>query len=273
MESKEIVPVGIDKKALIVRGGTALVGLASLAIIGTLAVKALMAGMALFALGGVVIAGLACYKLLPLLGQKFDNRVLSLEKKEAQDHPIEQLENELLSMRGRAAKFKEEIKGDNGRIKQFEERLKDLKADNPDRDLGSQESKLDMNKRALRRKIDKYNATVQDIVEFGKELKLYKAEFELSQMELVKGMSEEEAKEETKRQLLREEAIGSIRNRLNKSFADLELEESMLLTTESSDRDRKVVPIRHAKSDDDLGLIDIDFEEVSGPVSEQRSSK
>ena len=77
-----------------------------LALLLPVLAAAAMAGAWLIALGVLAIVGAAIAKAIPLLGQKWENAILSARKAEARQNPIEQLQNFFLDKRKKVNDFK-----------------------------------------------------------------------------------------------------------------------------------------------------------------------
>lgn len=269
METKELVPVNLTGRSMVVRGGAIVAGVATLGIIGTLAVKALMAGLALFALGGVAVAGIACYKLYPYFGQKFDNLNLLLQKKEAAAHPIEQMENFYNESVAQAEKYKQGIYAHAAQIKEYENFITDILKDDPGHDVSEAEENLRLAEASLQKKIDKFNEMAETVKALKAKISAARVDYKiaLANAKLVQGMDESDAKEAAMKNLLLDEAFRSVREKVGMAFANLNIDDKLVSLDGKPSKAGKASPAASAKTvptathlGDDLGLAK--FEEI-----------
>jgi len=211
------------KQKLLVRGIAILGGIAGLAILLPIIYSAFLAGLGLLGIGIVGILGFGLFSALPMLGQKWENAILSARKSEARTNPIEQLQNTLL-------KRKEQIKvteGALGRIggivKTMERMLDDEVHRDPDHDLAIPRKSLAAMQMFHATNMTKLQSAVQACKDYEKEIE--RKRFELTFVEAGKTAmaSVEGAEGDAMQQLLTDEALKSVSEQFDKIFGELEV--------------------------------------------------
>lgn len=207
-----------------------------LALLLPVLAAAAMAGAWLIALGVLAIVGAAIAKAVPLLGQKWENAILSARKAEARQNPIEQLQNFFLDKRKKVNDFKAATGQINTQIRSLTDMLEKRRKEKPNADLSKQEQSLAAMKSAYSMLVNKYIKAeealvqLQDVIEDRKfEWNFAKAgQSAISALNATSG-------EDLVNQMLSDEAHSSVLNNFNSVFADLDMEAAKLSSQNSMD--------------------------------------
>src|SRR5687768_11061089 len=89
----DIVREKLPRNALLVRVGAGAAVVGGLALAAPIIWGAASASLGLLVVGALGVVGLGAVQAIPLLGQKWENRLLAARKAEARENPIEQLQN------------------------------------------------------------------------------------------------------------------------------------------------------------------------------------
>jgi hypothetical protein len=173
----------------------------------------------------LVVAGGVVIKLLPLLGQKLDNWVLSAQKAEARRNPIEQAQNRYLQRAEQLRLTKQALATIGGQIGAQRTRLKDRQKADPHHDLTDQFNALQRMEQGYERlKIDYQTACVA-LEKFHKEIERKKFDWESAGMlrTIDASMNPQDA-ESLKQDMLTDEAFRSVDQEFNAAFAALDVQ-------------------------------------------------
>lgn len=208
----------------LVRGAAALAGLGALAALGPLIWGALSAGLGLLALGALGAAGVALFQVLPLLGQKLENRLLAARKAEARANPIEQLHNFLLQKGERVAAFKQAVVHIGAQIKSMANMIEERKRHKPGYDASRQESALKVMAEAHALLVVKYNKAEQALLQLGEVIEDRQFEWKFGQAgQAALQNLNATGGQELLDQMLADEAFDSVRDNFNQVFSELEM--------------------------------------------------
>lgn len=219
-------------------GKTKIVGLRIAAGAGALGILALAApliwaaasaGVGLIVLILLGAMGIGVMQALPLLGQKWENKLLATRKAEARRNPIEQLQNFLLEKAKRVAMFKQAVVQIGTQIKGLSDMLDERKRTKPGYDASKQEAALAAMRQAHQvleakyRRADEALGQLKEVIDdkrfewsFGQA-----GQAAIAQLNAASG-------EDLLNQMLADEAFASVRDNFNQVFAELELEASKL---------------------------------------------
>lgn len=219
-------------------GKTKIVGLRIAAGAGVLGILALAApliwaaasaGVGLIVLLVLGALGVGIMQALPLLGQKWENKLLAARKAEARRNPIEQLQNFLMEKAKRVALFKQAVVQIGTQIKGLSDMLDDRKRTKPGYDASKQEAALAAMRQAHQvleakyRRADEALGQLKEVIDdkrfewsFGQA-----GQAAIAQLNAASG-------EDLLNQMLADEAFASVRDNFNQVFAELELEASKL---------------------------------------------
>ncbi|MDO8417722.1 MAG: hypothetical protein Q7S87_16100 [Agitococcus sp.] len=200
-----------------------------LAIIAPVIAMAVHAGLGLLAVGAIAIVGIGAFQAMPLLGQKWENKLLALRKTEARKNPIEQLQNFLLEKALKVRDFKAAVTSIGAQIKNMQSMLEERIRSKPNYDASKQmkaiQAMTDGHAVLVVRYKDAEKALseLKDVIEdqkfaweFGKV-----GQAAISQLNAASG-------EELMNEMLADEAFSSVRDNFNQVFAALELEATKL---------------------------------------------
>ena len=244
-------------------GKTKIVGLRIAAGAGVLGILALAApliwaaasaGVGLIVLLVLGALGVGIMQALPLLGQKWENKLLAARKAEARRNPIEQLQNFLMEKAKRVGLFKQAVVQIGTPIKSLSDMLDDRKRTKPGYDASKQEAALAAMRQAHQVLEAKYRraeealgpqmdvdavvdvllaaaADAQPVADAALRAIIDDKRFEwsfgqagqaaIAQLNAASG-------EDLLNQMLADEAFASVRDNFNQVFAELELEASKL---------------------------------------------
>jgi hypothetical protein len=142
-------------RALGVRIAAAAAAVLALGLLGNIIWSAAVAGAGLLVLGGICVIGIGLLQALPLLGQKWENKLLALRKQEARLNPIEQLQNFMAQKAQKVQQFRASVIAIGTQIKSLEQMVADRKKQRRDYDAAKQERQIEAMKVAHARLIDK----------------------------------------------------------------------------------------------------------------------
>lgn len=224
------------ESSLGVRVGMAAVAVGILAILGPVLAAAAIAGAWLFALGGLAVTGVFLVKLLPYLGQKWENKILGLRKAEARKNPIEQLQNFFLEKRHKVNNFKAAVSQINVQIRNLTDMLIKRKKEKPNADISRQQESLEAMKKAHATLVVKYQNAEAALVQLQDVIEDRKFEWNFAQA----GQSAISALNSTSGEdlvnlMLADEAHSAVLSNFNSVFADLDMEAAKLSNQNSMD--------------------------------------
>ena len=179
--------------------------------------SAILAGLSL---GSVVI-----FKMLPLLAQKLENRILAARKAEARSRPIEQLQNFKLSKAKQTEAFGKAVSLIGAQVKSLEDMIADRKQRRPGSDVSKQEEALAQMKQAHKGYLRKYEAAVAALSQLDEVIEEQRFKFQFAQASQTAMASlNATSGQNLLDSMLAGEAFSSVRDQFNKAFADLEVD-------------------------------------------------
>lgn len=219
-----------------VRAAVVAAGVAVLAVVLPVAILAVKAGMALAALGVLAVVGIGAAQVLPLLGQKWENKVLSMRKSEARQNPIEQLQNFFNEKRQSVNKFKAAVAQINVQIRGLSDMLIQRKKDKPNADTSRQESSLQSMVKAHQVLVIKYQNAEKALVELQEVIEDRKFEWNFAKAgQSAISTLNATSGEDLVNLMLADEAHSAVLNNFNSVFADLDMEAAKLSTQNQMD--------------------------------------
>lgn len=227
-----------DPAALILAPATRAIGLriwaavAAIVALGLLSQviwSAAVAGAGLLVLGGICIVGIGLLQALPLLGQKWENRLLALRKQEARLNPIEQLQNFMAQKAQRVQQFRASVIAIGTQIKSLEQMVADRKSERSHYDASKQLRQIESMKVAHARLIEKLQRAEIALQLLSEKVEDKKFEWKFSQagQAALKSLNASGGQELVE-EMLADEAFDSVRDNFNQVFAELELESAHL---------------------------------------------
>ena len=231
METKNVMTE--NQKSMMVR--VAIVGgmLGVLAIIAPMIWMAVSAGLGILAVGLIGLVGLGVLQALPFLGQKWENKILSLRKSEARKNPIEQLQNFLREKHQRVQLFRSAVTQIGTQIKSLEDMVQERKRNKPGYDASKQEKAIASMVEAhvvLKQKYKNAEEALKQLEEVIDDKKFewnfgQAGQAAIAQLNAANG-------EDLVNQMLADEAFSSVRDNFNQVFAELEMEAVKITNTQ-----------------------------------------
>lgn len=213
--------------------------LRGLGIVGAIGVLALSAGalfmavqaaLSLLALGLIAAVGLGLTLALPMLCQKWENKLLALRKAEARKNPIEEMQNFFMLKKQRVEVFKQSLININTQIKNMQGMLDERKVKKPNGNYTGQENAI----KAMEGAYTKLSTVHENAkIALGQmeemiEEKKWQWGFAESGKAALAALNDSSA-EDIMKNLLADEACAAVVNNFNSVFAQLEVE-AMSLT-------------------------------------------
>lgn len=232
----------MEKNALVEMGGKKVMGLrvaagvgfvVALALLKTVILGAVASGLGLLALGAIAAVFVGAFQALPLLGQKFENRLLAARKAEARANPIEQLQNYRLGKAKYLADFKTAVAEIGAQVKSMAEMIEERKKAKPGYDATQQERAVDQMRAAHQGLVDKYQKGEQALAQLDEVIDDQKFKYKFGQagQAAIKSLNASSG-EDLLNEMLAGEAFDSVRDNFNRVFADLEMEGAKLNSAE-----------------------------------------
>lgn len=207
-----------------------------LAVVGPILAAAALAGAWLLALGVLAIVGTGLAMAVPLLGQKWENAILSARKSEARQNPIEQLQNFFLDKRKKVNDFRAAVSQINVQIRNLSDMLTKRRKEKPNADLSRQEQSLESMKKAHQVLVDKYikaEAALDQLEEVIEDRK-FEWNFAKAGQSAISALNSTSG-EDLVNQMLADEAHSSVLSNFNSVFADLDMEAAKLSNQDQMD--------------------------------------
>lgn len=226
------VPSGTaSQKSWIVRGVMAVVAIGALALVLPVVYLAFLSTLGLIGIGITAAIGVGLIQALPLLGQKWENKLLGLRKAEARANPIEQLQNNLILKAQQLQAFKSGMEAIGGQIGSLESSLNDQKRKDPDDDLTEQWNALAKMKDFYERRKFTYQSAYKALEEYKKAIDRakFKFGFGTAAQGIAQAMNDNDAKT-LMENMLADEAFKSVDQRFNNAFAALDMDSTELST-------------------------------------------
>jgi hypothetical protein len=213
-----------DRKLLLTRGGAVLAGLLGLAVLLPVLWFALLSSLSLLGLGIVGIIGVGIFTALPMLGQRFENKLLQMRKQEARRNPIEQLQSRLILEGQKITTLEKALGTINGFIATMARMLDEEKRSDPDHDLSVSEKSLIAMRRFYDTHVEKLKAAQTAMNNFAKEIKRKEFEFKFSQVGQAALASVNSTDRDITQKLLTDEAFKEVEEQFDKVFGALEVQ-------------------------------------------------
>jgi len=196
-----------------------------LAVIAPVIWAAVSAGVGLLALGVIGLVGMGVIQLIPFLGQKMENWVLSLRKAEARNNPIEQLQNYLMQKTRQVNEFKQAVAAIGAQITSLKDMVAQRKRERKDYDASAQERAIIAMTDAHQNLVGKYQAalTALDELRLAVEDREFQWKFKTAGDAALNSLNSASGKQ-IMDTLLADEAFTSVADNFNRVFAELEME-------------------------------------------------
>lgn len=225
-EQIAIAPASVAWLRLGVAGGA----LIALYLVVQLIWLALSAALGVAALAAIGVAAIALFQTLPLLAQKWENRLLALRKAEARANPIEQLLNYLAAKTQQVDTFRKAVSIIGTQIKALSDMVEDRRRTG--RDVSKQEASIAQMKTAHQALLAKYQAAANALVHLRETIDDKKFEFAFAQQgQAAMATLNATSGKDILDAMLADEAFSAVRDNFNQVFSDLETEAARLNAT------------------------------------------
>jgi hypothetical protein len=186
---------------------------------------AVAGGVGLVALGIVLAGGFAALQLLPLLGQKLENRLLAARKSEARRNPIEQMQNHLLHRARQIESFRGALTSIYAQIEGMQDMLRERRRVTPGHDLTRQEAGLKKMSIFYAQNVKKLGDAEGALADYRRhiEMKVFEWNFAQAGRDVLEKLKATD-QERILRELLSDEASQSVQLHFNQVFAELDME-------------------------------------------------
>lgn len=213
------------KQAIGIRLAAGFGGLAVLALLAPLIWAAVSAGVGLVVLLLIASTGIGIFQTLPLLAQKWENKVLELRREEARKRPIETLMNYLKQKKQFVKDFKDAVVSIGSQVRSSEDMVAERKRDKPNWDSSRKDKAIAEMKIAHQTLVQKYQAGEKALAELEEIIEDKKFDWKFGQVggqaiEAMNALNGEDLVEE----MLAGEAFDSVRDNYNAVFSALEVE-------------------------------------------------
>jgi len=220
--------IPLPKKAVLVRAGAAVATVAAIGLAMPLIASAVVGGAGLMVLGAFAIVGIAVVQALPLLGQKWENKLLQLRKAEARQNPEEELDKRVMYKKEQLRKAQEALSVIVGYVRGLARMIAKEEKEDPDHDISHLYKTLESMQGFVVSRVDKMKMASEKLAEFEKAVKRWKFEHRFAQqgkiaIDSIKNMEGAD----TMGELLTAEAIQSIEEKFDAVFGEMDVE-SML---------------------------------------------
>lgn len=229
------VPSGTaSQKSWIARGVMAVVAIGVLALVLPVVYLAFLSTLGLIGIGITAAIGVGFVQALPLLGQKWENKLLGLRKAEARANPIEQIQNNVIRKAQQLKAFKDGMEVIGGQIGSLESSLKEQARKDPDDDLSDQWAAVEKMKLFYSKKKENYRVAAIALEEYKKAVERAKFKFGFGNAAqgIANAMNDADAKT-LMENMLADEAFAAVDQRYNQAFAALDIDSLELSSTKS----------------------------------------
>lgn len=211
------------------RLGVAAAAILFLFLTSGILLAAAKAGASLIFLAIIGLTLFALYQSIPLLAQKWENKLLSLRKAEARQNPIEQLQNFFKQKKLRVQQFKQAVTAIGAQIRSLGDMLAERKRAKPGYDASKQEQSLAAMRAAHTALINKYQNAERALSDLESAIEDKKFEWNFAQAgQTAIASLNATSGEELVDQILADEAFSSVRDNFHSVFAELEMEAGKL---------------------------------------------
>lgn len=225
-------PSGVaSKKSWIVRGVMAVAAIGVLAFVLPLIYFAFLSALGLVGIAITAALGFGFIQALPMLGQKWENKLLGLRKAEARTNPIEQIQNNVIRKAQQLKAFKDGMEVIGGQIGSLETSLKEQQRKDPGDDFTEQWNAVNKMKSYYDTKKQSYAQAYTALEEYKKAVERAKFKFGFGNAAagIAQAMNSTDA-EALVQNMLSDEAFKAVDIRFNSAFAALDMDSVELNT-------------------------------------------
>lgn len=219
--SNEIIPIGKVNgvRLAAAAGGIAVIGLAS-----WLLWMALLGTVSLIGIGACGVLAIGAARSLPLLAQKWENKLLSLRKTEARKNPHEQMDNEYIRRQTILNEEEVALTEASSTISTLKTQLDNQLRQNPEFDLAQEYSDLKNMAADLEERVALLKEAKEELVKFKNYIALKKQKHKYAlEANRVRDKLNSNATEQATNAVLFDEADDEMERQYNRSFAAMEI--------------------------------------------------
>jgi hypothetical protein len=223
-DSKQAV-IPLPKKAVLVRAGVAVAAVAVIGLAMPLIVSAVVGGAGLMVLGAFAIVGIGVVQALPLIGQKWENKLLQLRKAEARQNPEEELDKRVMYKKEQLRKAQEALSVIVGYVRGLARMIAKEEKEDPDHEISHLYKTLESMQGFVISRVEKMKLATEKLAEFEKAVKRWKFEHRFAQqgkiaIDSIKNMDGAD----TMGELLTAEAVQAIEEKFDIVFGEMDVE-------------------------------------------------
>jgi hypothetical protein len=262
-ELKKVSRTGVlevvnENRVPLVRAGAAVVVVGVLALTAPIVGAALTAGAGFMALGVMVLIGFGVVQSLPLIGQKWENKLLAARKQEARENPEEQLDNRVISKKAKFKQAKDALAIILGYVRGLGRMISEEKTNDPEHDVSHLEKSLDSMQKFVLKKVGQLKAAEDNLAKFEKAVKRWKFENRFAEkgkvaIDSINAMEGGDATEE----LMTQEAIMAIEGKYDALFGEVDLEGLLVQASDLKQKNPELIEM------DDNALKTIEIPEMT----------
>lgn len=231
--ASDVVQKSTDgQRSMLVRSVVVVGAIGVLALVLPIVYLAFLSTLGLVGIGITAAIGVGFIKALPMLGQKWENKLLGLRKSEARANPIEQIQNNVIRKAQQLKAFKDGMEVIGGQIGSLESSLKEQARKDPDDDLRDQWAAVAKMKDFYEKKKANYLSAAKALEEYKKavERAKFKFGFGTAAQGIANAMNDADAKT-LMENMLADEAFAAVDQRYNQAFAALDMDSLELSST------------------------------------------
>jgi hypothetical protein len=220
----ELSPKSPEGKLTWVRLLSVVAGIVVLAVFAPAVWLAVTGGVGLLLLGGLLAVGFAAMQMLPLMGQKLENAVLSARKAEARRSPIEQLQNEVLRRAERLKTFRVALVTVGGQIESIQQMIEKSQTQFTGPVLARQERALQKLQQFHQINITRLNQAHDALQEFKNTVAQKQSEWQIAlAIDDANRALDPNTADNLIQDLLADTALRTVQDRFNSVFAELDV--------------------------------------------------
>lgn len=219
-------------KSWLIRGGAVVAGIGILAIALPAIYFAFLSALGLLGIGITAVIGIAAFKALPFLAQKWENKLLGLRIAEARQNPIEQIQNNILRKAQQLTAFSTALQNISGQIQALEDSLTARKKKYPNKDYSAQDIAIEKMREYYKKRVVKFKSAQLAHEEYKEAFDdaKFKYSFGNAAQGVAQAMNDADATTIVEN-MLADESFNAINVKYNAAFAELDID-SMELNTQ-----------------------------------------
>lgn len=221
-----------NQRSLVVRGAVIAGTIGVLALVLPVIYLAFLSTLGLLGIAVTAAIGFGFIQALPMLGQKWENKLLGLRKAEARANPIEQIQNNVIRKAQQLKSFRDGLQVIGGQIASLESSLKEQARKDPDDDLSDQWAAVKKMQNFYEQKLLNYKSAAAALEDYKKavERAKFKYGFGNAAQGIANAMNDTDAKT-LMENMLADEAFAAVDQRYNQAFAALDVDSLELSST------------------------------------------